>query len=88
MDLYVCKTVGCVQLCQSDGSRKMPKSYLITLRTARVHLVRCWLGAVSMHQAQKSCAVFAQKFELSSLTEESPGKEGQEHFQMVLMTRR
>lgn len=53
-----------------------------------VLLVRCWLGTVSMHQAQKSFAVFAQKFELSSVTEESPGKEGQEHFQMALMKRR
>lgn len=49
MDLYVCKTVGCVQLCQSDGSSKMPKLYLIMLRTAMIHLVRCWLGTVSMH---------------------------------------
>lgn len=40
-----------------------------------------------MHQAQKSCCVFAQKFKLSSLTEEIKGKEGQEHFQVDLMKR-
>ena len=61
----------------------MPKLYLITLGTAMVPLST----ALAVHQAQKSRAVFAQKFKLSSLTDESSGKEGQEYFQMVLMKR-
>lgn len=40
-----------------------------------------------MHQAQKSCAVFAQKFKFSSLAEENPGKEGHTHLEIVLMKR-
>lgn len=93
MDLYLCKTVVYDSISQIR-SRRVTKFYLIMLRTAVGHLSRvlAWLGSVSLHQAQKSCCVFAQKFNLSSLTEEIKGKEEQhqrqgEHFQVDLMKR-
>lgn len=86
MDLYVCKMVVCDSISQI---RRVPIFYLLMLRTAMGHSSRVLarLGSVSLHQAQKSCCVFAQKFTFSSLTEVIKGKEGQEHFQMHLMKR-
>lgn len=87
MDLHVCKTVVCNSVSQIEVV-KCPNYIWSHSGQPWYAQVRCWLGTVSTHQAQKSHAVFAQKFKLSFLTEESPGKEGQEHFQMVLMKRR
>lgn len=84
IERWTCKCAK--RLCVTQiRNRRVTKFYLIMLRTAVRHLSR--VGSVSVHQAQKPCCMFAQKFKLSSLTEEIKGKEGQEHFQVDLMKR-
>lgn len=66
-------------------SRRVPKFYLIMLRTAVEHLSRVLARQCFCAPSTEILLCVCPEVKLSSLIEEIKGKEGQEHFQVDLM---